>query len=93
MSFFGSIGSFFKKLGVLIGEAFVAAGAKGLTDEWVKEALSLVKVAATMFVDNASKREWVVAALVSRGVPESVARLALELSVQLFKKEVNSIGS
>lgn len=90
MGFFGSIGSFFKKVGKLTGKAFLAAGGRGLTDEIVQVALTWVKMAATKTLDNTGKREFVVDILVSRGVPESIARIAVELAVQLFKKELGS---
>lgn len=91
MSFLGSIGGFFKKIGIVIKDAFIAANGKGLTDAVVSLALVFVKEAATKFADNAEKREWVVGLLVAKGVPESIARLAVELAYQLFKKEVAAI--
>lgn len=91
MSFLGSIGSFFKKVGKLIGSAFLAAGGRGLTDSVVALALIFVKEAAGKFTDNTEKREYVVAILVKRGIPESIARLAVELAVSLFKKEIEKI--
>ena len=35
-----------------------------------------------------ARRKWVVAALIAAKVPESIARLALELAVQVFKSKV-----
>ena len=75
----------FASIGRWAMRAFGVAKIAGLSDEVVERALELVKRAATMFVDNAEKREWVVRALVAAGVKESIARLAVELAVQLFK--------
>lgn len=88
MSVFGSIGTFFKKTGALVVRAFLAAGGAGLSEEVLKLAVSWVKVAARKELDNTQRREFVVSILVNRGVPESIARLATELAVQLIKKEV-----
>jgi hypothetical protein len=44
--------------------------------------------AQKQFNDNATKREWAVAALIAAKVPESIARLAVELAVQVFKKKL-----
>lgn len=82
-----------KKFGGFIKKAFLAADGKGLTDKLVKDALTFVKVAAVKFADNAEKREWAVKALVSRGIPESLARLAVELAVQILKRETEELGS
>jgi hypothetical protein len=76
---------FFKSIGSIIVRAFHSAAARGLTDAIVSQALDLVKTAAQGVLDNAGKREWVVAALVAKGIPESIARLAVELAVQEFK--------
>jgi len=89
MSFFSKIGEFF---GGLIKKAFNVATSSGLTDELVAKALVWVKAAAVKFVDNAAKREWAVAQLVKAKIPESIARLAVELAVQLFKKELDDLG-
>ena len=70
--------------------AFRIAQERGLTDEIVGIALRFVRVAADRYVDNAAKREWVVKVLVARGIPESVARIAVELAVQVYKKERNN---
>lgn len=87
MSVLSAIGGFFKKLGTWIKKGLVAAVGAGLTDEIVKAALGWVKVAADRFVDNGEKREFVVRMLTTRGIPEGVARLAVELAVQIYKKE------
>jgi hypothetical protein len=80
--------SFFQRLGALIKGALGEAVIKGLTDDLIQIALGAVRFAASQFTDNAERREYVVNFLKSRGVPESIARLAVELAVQLYKKEV-----
>lgn len=92
MSFFGSIGDFFKKVGTLFVKAFKAAADNGLTDKIIQIALVYVEEAASKFTDSTEKREYVVALLVSKGIPESIARLAVELAVQLFKSETEKVG-
>ena len=44
--------------------------------------------AATAFDDNAQRRAFVLDKLHRRGVPESIARFALETAVQLYKAQV-----
>lgn len=78
--------SFFKKFGALLKRAFEAAEASGLNDKVVAIAEPLVREAAERFVENTQRREWVVAMLVAKGIPESIARLAVELAVQLVKR-------
>lgn len=91
MSFFGSLGDWFKSLGKHIVGALNAAGARGLTDDLVTLALEWVKVAATKELDNDQRRQFVVQLLVGKGIPESIARLATELAYQLFRKELTRI--
>jgi hypothetical protein len=74
-------------IGRLAKKAFGFAQEAGLTDGLIEKALELVKDAATRFDDNADRREWVIAALRAIGIPENIARLALELAVQIWKKE------
>ena len=88
MSFF----SFLKPLGAFLSRAFKYAKESGLTDELVAMALPLIREANRKFVDNAKRREWVVAILVSRGVPESIARLVVELAFQVYRKELAKAG-
>ncbi len=68
-------------------KAFQAAKARGLTDALVAKALELARFAAVRFVENTERRTWVIEHMISSGVPESIARLALELAVQQLKKE------
>lgn len=78
---------FFKALGRLAKKAFTVAQERGLTDDLIQLALQFVTKAAVDLPDNDARREWVIQQLVARGVPESIARLAVELAVQLFKKQ------
>jgi hypothetical protein len=79
---FKAIGGFFKRL-------FTGAEARGLTEALVREILrTYIPQAAGLFGTNAERREWVVAQLVARGIPESIARLALELAIQAYKDEL-----
>ena len=83
---------FFKKVGSLLKKAL------GIIKELVPEetlalALVWVRVAATKYVDNAQRREWVVGILVAKKIPEAIARLAVEIAVQLYKKEVAKLTS
>ncbi len=83
MSFF----AFLKSLGRFFKRAFQVAESRGLTDDLIARALTLVKDAQVRFADNTQRREWVIAALMAAGVKESIARLAVELAVQVFKGE------
>lgn len=83
-----SLLAIFRALGRLIARALSFAESRGLTDALVQSALKLVGEADVTLDGNASKREWVVLQLVSRGVPESIARLAVELAVALYKGTV-----
>lgn len=81
INLFGWLGGIFVRL-------FKAAKHNGLTDALMKEACAVVKDAVGMFADNAQRREWAVQVIVRRfGVPESIARFAVEAAVQLLKHE------
>jgi hypothetical protein len=67
--------------------ALSAAAANGLTDQLVREAYWLAKEAASQALENESARAFVLAKLREKGVPESIARTALELAVQILKRE------
>jgi len=88
MGFWSKLGSGFRKLGSLIKEGLGSAVVRGLTDDIVKTALVWVRVAATKFTDNAERRNFVIQILVSKGIPESIARIAVELAVQIAKKRL-----
>lgn len=81
MAWYSAIGGFFKKIGSFLTGL-------GVSDELVKLAYGAVKIAEERFIDNAAKREFAVAFLVGKGIPESLARLAVELAVRLLKKEI-----
>lgn len=78
-----------KPFGPLIGIAIGRAISYGLNDELLKLALSYVKEAAKKEVDKAERREWVVGLLVAKKVPESIARLIVEIAYQLYLKELD----
>jgi hypothetical protein len=67
--------------------SMAAAAANGLTDQLVRDAYWLAKEAAGKALENEAARAFVVAELRRRGIPESIARTALELAVQLLKRE------
>ena len=72
--------------------AYAAAAANGLTDELVRDAYWLAKKAAESIDDptqpaEAARRAFVIAQLTARGIPESIARMALEMAVQILKRE------
>ena len=76
-----------KAFGGLIKKALSLAG-KVVPEETMVIALAFVREAAARYTDNAQRREWVVQQLQARGVPESIARLAVELAVRLFKAQL-----
>ena len=79
----------FRRIGSLLLLAFKLAHEVGITDELLDLAIKWAKVAEGKFVDNDKRREFVVKMLVSKAkVPESVARLAVELAVRLLKKQL-----
>ena len=84
--------SFFKPFASLLKKAFNLAVEVGVTDDLIDLALKWARVAETKFVDNEKKRDFVVKMLVTKtGIPESVARLAVELAVRLLKKELKQL--
>lgn len=78
---------FFKKAGSLIAKALGFASTKGLTDAVLEKAIDYVRRAEQDFASNSVRREWVVTQLIKIGVPESIARLAVELAVQTIKSQ------
>ena len=80
-----AIGKVFVAIGKALVRVFKVAEERGLTEDIVNHAEAPVGEAQKQFNDNDTKREWAVAALVAAKVPESIARLAVELAVQLFK--------
>ena len=59
-------------------------------DDMLKMAVDWARVAAEKFTDYAHRRAFVAQMLMARGTPESVARLATELAVQLLKQELRA---
>lgn len=91
MSFKSALGGFFSKVGSLVKAALGQAVANGLTDDILNLAKEWVKVAAGKAISDAQKREFVVQILTNKGVPESIARIAVELAYQLLKKELKKL--
>lgn len=84
VSIFKAIG---RGIGKLISKALGFAKDSGLSDKIVSMALEYVKGAAVSYLSNDEKRETVVLALKKHGIKESIARLAVEIAYQLYKKE------
>lgn len=83
------IGSFFKKIATYIGRA-VHVVQQVVPEELQAAAVEYVREATTRFIDNLERREAVVKQLQERfHVSESVARLTVELAVQIVKKELD----
>ena len=82
----------FKKLGSWVKKAIVVVQ-EVVPDDVLDAAVRWVKVAANKQLDNAGKREQVVAQLHARfpGISESILRLAVELAVRLVKKELGKL--
>ena len=72
----------------LLKRAFNFAKDTGLTDDVVDLARGWVREVAKQNIDNTAKREQVVAVLVSKGVKENIARIAVELAYLLYKREI-----
>ena len=88
MNPFRAIGRVFGRVGRVIRTALRFAESRGLTDELVDLALKHVVKAQESFDTNEGRRAYVLSQLRGYGVPESIARLALELAVSAYKKQV-----
>ena len=73
-----------KRLGSWLSKAVKVVETK-ISDEQIAKAVSLVKHVREIVVDNDARREFVVVSLIKSGMKESLARLAVELAVQLVK--------
>ena len=87
-----SFRSFFIGIGVLVFQAFKAANVRGLTDDVVKLALQWARIAASEGLENDAARVFVLRILIKEGIPEGIARLSLELAIQLLKAELAKTG-
>lgn len=77
----------------LVKKAWALVENAGINDDVLAFAMKWVRAAESKYVDNAEKREWVVALLKAQlKLPESVARLAVELAVRLVKAELAKVG-
>ena len=89
MNPFTAIARAFAGLGRLITRALQSGFAPGLSDAVIDAALGYIRTAGAQFTDNTERREWVVQQLMAKmHLPESIARLAVELAIQLYKREV-----
>ena len=89
MNVLKAIGRVFVGIGKGILAALRFAHAHGLDDDLLDLALSQVLQAHVRFDSNDERREWAVAQLTTKHVPESIARLAVELAVQKYKQRVS----
>ena len=90
MSFISTLGTIFKKVKTLVQKAWHLAEVAGVNDELLAFALKWIRVANAKFIDNTERREFVVQLLLNRKVPESIARLAVEMAFQVYKSEVTN---
>lgn len=88
MNIFKVLGRVFVGIGKGILRGLRFAEARGLTDDLVDLALTYVLKAQVQFDDNEDRRDWVVGELQKHHVPENIARGALFLAVELYKKQV-----
>lgn len=87
---FGQIGKFFKGLGHRVGQ-LLGVVAESVTDEQVNQAIVYVERAEDELTDNAERREWCVAQLKALGVPEWIARVAVEGALRLVKAKLHKV--
>lgn len=88
MSLLSALGRLFLRLGPLVLKGLKAAHRSGLAEVVAKHALVFVTLAADQFVDNEDRREWAVQQVMEKlHVSESVARMAVEIAVQVYKDE------
>ena len=64
----------------------------GIDDELIEFALKWIRIADQKYVDNDQRREWVVGVLKGRNLPDSIARLVVELAFQVYRKEKKKQG-
>ncbi len=88
MNVFRSLGRVFVGLGKTVLRALQFAESKGLTEDLLDLAVGYVITAQVRFSDNRDRCAWAVQQLTMRGIPESVARLTVELAVQEWKRRL-----
>ncbi len=95
MNIFKVLKDFGAHFGQTIVSALGFASTRGLSSAVVDAAKEYVKQAITAensVLNNTEKREWVVSKLVDTlKLPESIARLAVELAVQAVKAKANKL--
>lgn len=83
---------FFKGLGSRLASVFKFVQ-KVVPDEQLDKAIDLVAEAGKKFIDNDKRREWAVRQLMSAfPIPESIARLIIELAVTHTKHGIDAAG-
>lgn len=86
------IGDFFKGLSRVFKGLFRKI-AEVVPEEYLVHGIQLVEDAAVRFMDNRSRREWVINQLMTRfHIPESVARLVTEMAVTAVKNGIHKAG-
>ena len=83
--------SIFKSIGKAVLRVLRFAESRGLDDDLLDLALGFVTRAQVKFSTNSERREWAVTQLVNKHLPESIARLAVEVAVQAYKKQVAGV--
>jgi hypothetical protein len=76
-----------KSLGGFFGAVFGMVRAQ-ITDDQVEQAVVLVLQAKSQFLNNEDRRRWVLQQLMQLGLPEHLARLALEMAMVVIKQEL-----
>lgn len=85
-----AIVKFFKGIGHRVGQV-LGVVAESVTDAQVNQAITYVEQAEDKFTDNADRREWCVRELKALGMPEWIARMAVEGALRLVKKQLHKV--
>lgn len=84
------IKALFQKFINAVEEALVVVRSEVKHEDLVLAA-KYIEEAAAKFLDNPSRREWVVNQLMTEGhLPESIARITLEVALRISKKLINA---
>ena len=90
IGFFSRALSGLRSLGYWTERALKVAG-HVTSDGHLLLALKFIEDAAARLGDSTTRREWVVAQLMAKAhIPESVARLVVELAYQLYKDRIGN---
>lgn len=91
LSNFSKIFSIVQRVVSLIDAAMNTAKAGGLSDDIVQLALGWVKAAALQQLAIPARREWIIKAIMARGIQESVARIATEMAFMLAQSQLAKV--